>query len=445
MKAGGLPGVLITGARALETIPERAAVVFRGGRVSSIESQTSRVLPPLASAARGEGLPGIDGEGMWLLPGWIDLQANDISWLAGGLRSPEEHRDRIVEVLRLQAARGTTGLLLATLAAPEEEVLAYLRGVALVRAGGSAPAAALLGALVEGTFMNPALSGAHNPAHVRRPDPGLIDRLLSTGGVRAMNLAPEMAEDPAGTIRALVRKGVLVGCGHAKPSGALVREAAAAGLSYAIHLGNGPTGSSLKGFNEGGLLEEALRNDAITATLILDGFHIDRRLVRDIIARKEVARVVGVSDAGFADGAPPGEFTAFGIRGRLAPGGGYLAVVPPSGAPTPDPRSSDASALFGSAVGMREVFQNALNWLSREMEGTWHRRHEALPFTEALRAAAAISSANPARLLGESGRGSLAAGSRADAVLARVEGEAGEYRVEVEMAWVGGEPFFPPR
>jgi len=416
--------VRIRGARTLGEPRDAAEVVFRGSWVAK------------------EGLAGpaidVDAEGDWLLPGWIDLQVNDLAWLSQGLRSPAEHAARIRDVVRYQSERGVTGIVLATVAAPIEEVIAYLEGAAAVQAGREPLDGVLLGVLVEGTFMNPAFSGAHNPAHVRPPGVELLDRLLATGGLRLLNVAPEASEEALDVIARASERGIIVGCGHAKPSGDRVREAVRAGLRYVIHLGNGPTGSSLKGFAGGGLMEEALRNDAVFATVIADGIHLDRRIVRDIIARKEIERVAALSDAGFAMGFPRGEFSAFGVHGEASTDGRYLRVLPQEGAQLPNPLSSDVAMLFGSAVGMREVFENLLNWLSVEMEGIHTRRHAALPFDEALRAASALTSGNPARLLGEAERGHLRPGERADAVLARIRGGPGEYGVEVRDVWVGG-------
>ncbi len=431
--------VLFNRVRTLETEPEPAAVVFRGGNIDSLEAQAARELPRAARAVLAESPEMVEGDGRWLLPGWVNLQVNDLEWLAGGHHSAEEHRVRLHQVLRHQAARGVTGLMLATSAAPEEEILTYLEGIAAVRQGGGLLGGVLLGALLEGTFMNPALSGAHNPAYIRIPERQIMDRFVDTGGVRMMNIAPEMSEDSLELIRHLVRRGVLVGCGHAKPGGMMARQAVEAGLSYIIHLGNGPTGSSLKVFNAGGLMEEALFNDSLTVSLILDGVHLDPRLVRDIIARKEVKRVVGISDSAFALEIPEGEFTVFGVRGRVDPDGRFIQVVPPPGTHPPNPRSSDTIPLFGSAAGMRAVFENILSWLSREMAGIYHRRHRALSLVDALRAAVDLTSANPARVLGESGRGRLAVNSRADAILASIDGVPGEYRVKVDAVWLAGE------
>ena len=97
----------------------------------------------------------LDAEGRWVVPGWIDLQVNDIGWLAGGYRDPGVHAGRIREVLSYQAATGVTGCVLATLAAPLDEIIAYLGGMKEILSGTGNHDEVLLGGLVEGTFMNP--------------------------------------------------------------------------------------------------------------------------------------------------------------------------------------------------------------------------------------------------------------------------------------------------
>ncbi|MBI4606035.1 MAG: hypothetical protein HY721_29060 [Planctomycetes bacterium] len=425
--------VLVRGARVRESGRASAGasdVLLSGGRIVEVGG-------PLAAPS---GATVVDGSGLWLLPGWIDLQLNDIDWLRRGARSPEEHAARVREVAAYQAARGVTGFVLATLAAPPDEIVLYLQGMRRVLDEPLSPAdGAFLGALVEGTFMNPALSGAQNPSWVFPPGRALLDRFLDTGAVRLVNLAPERSEDALELIAHATRRGAVVGAGHAKPHAERLREAVRAGLRYAIHLGNGPTGSSLKRFHDGGMLEEALRNDAIAATVILDGWHVHPELVRDWIARKEVSRVIAVSDAGFAMEVPRGEFEVFGVRGEASPDGRYLRVVPRDAGPGPGPSplSSDTGALFGSAVHMRDVFENALNLLTREMAGVYTRRHPALPLEEALAAASALCSRNAASLLGLADRGEIAAGRRGDVVLAGISGGPGAYAVEVVAVCAG--------
>lgn len=411
------------------------SVGIAAGRIAALGEEADR--------AGGEV---VEADGLFLLPGFIDLQVNDIAWLARGLQDPEAHAARIREVAAYQADRGVTGFVLATLAAPLGEILAYLVGMDHVLGKPRAPADhAFLGGLVEGSFMNPAFHGAHNPDWIVPADRALLDRFVQTRALRLLNVAPECSEEAIEVIREATQRGIVVGCGHAKPHAERVRDAVEAGLRYVIHLGNGPTGSSLKRFHDGGLLEEALRNDRLMVTVIIDGQHVHPRLVRDWIARKEVHRIIGVSDAGFALGPPQGDFEVFGVRGRVAADRSYLYVVAAGSSSPEEPdnseksRSSDAVALFGSAVDQRDVFENTLNLLSRETEGVYHRRHEAWELERALSAAASICSENAARLLGIDDRGRIETGCRADLVLARITGGPGNYRVGIDRTFIGGE------
>ncbi len=394
----------------------------------------------LGAEERGsEGAVEIDAAGLWAVPGWIDLQVNDIGWLSGGLRTPGEHAERIGEVLNYQGGTGVTGCVLATLAAPLDEILAYLLGMKEVLEGGGELSGILLGSLVEGTFMNPEFHGAHNPDWVLPPDPGVLDQLLSTGAVSMINIAPETTPGAIPLIAEAAGRGVVVGCGHAKPHAECVREAVAAGLSYVIHLGNGPTGTSLKVFNDGGLLEEALRNDDLVATFIVDGFHVHPQLLRDWISRKEVSRCVGISDAGFGTGAPTAPFELCGIQGEPADDGRYLRVVRSAEERELAERTSDAGALFGAAIGMREVFENLVNLFSVELEGVHVRSHPALSLADSVAAASSMCSENPARLLGVGDRGVLAPGARGDIALLEITGEPGALEVKVRETLVAAQ------
>ena len=380
----------------------------------------------------------LDAEGRWVVPGWIDLQVNDIGWLAGGYRDPGVHAGRIREVLSYQAATGVTGCVLATLAAPLDEIIAYLGGMKEILSGTGNHDEVLLGGLVEGTFMNPEFHGAHNPDWVLPPDPGVLEQLLATGAVTMINIAPETTPEAISLVAEATSRGVVVGCGHAKPHAECLREAIEAGLSFVIHLGNGPTGSSLKVFNDGGLLEETLRNDKLFATLIVDGYHVHPQLVRDWVCRKEISRCIGISDAGFGTGAPTEPFELCGMEGEPAADGAYLRVVRSPQEIEMAERTSDAGALFGAAIGMREVFENLLNLFSVEMEGVHTRHHPALAVEESLAAASQMCSANPARLLGTGERGRLEEGARADILLLELAGAPGAFDVKVRNTILAG-------
>ncbi len=412
------------------------AVLFEGGKVlawlSSGEAEDLK---------KRQELDCIDGNGHWLLPGWIDLQVNDIEWLAQGFQDAVDHAQRIREVYKYQIEIGVTSIVLATLAAPENEILAYLEGMAhVLHSDGENPLDAMcLGALLEGTFMNPAFHGAHNPEFVFPPNKAQLDTFLQHDSVRFINIAPEMSEDALEVIAYAKSHGLKIGIGHAKPSAERTREAVQAGLEYVIHLGNGPTGSSLKSFGGGGLFEEALYNDGLTATIIADGYHLDPRLVRDIIERKEDQGVVAVSDAGFALGNPAGDFEVFGVQGQVSSNGEYLQVKrkEPPGALAH--LSSDFAPLFGSASDMKAIFNCLLNLFTQPMTGIYHREHAQLELEDALKLASKLCSSNPAHLTGKTDRGRLNVSERADAILLNVTGEPGHHSIEIKDVFLCGQ------
>ncbi|HUU28338.1 MAG TPA: amidohydrolase family protein [archaeon] len=391
----------------------------------------------------------------YLLPGLIDMHINDGVALLRGLSTPEEHADRLAEVSAGLISYGITGVFMATLAAPLQEIRAYLEGMALFqdRWASQRLGTELCGAMLEGTFLNPDNCGAHNPANVFRPERKILDSLTENGVVRIVNIAPEYGDESLDLISYAVEQGLVAAAGHCKPTAEQLIRAVDRGLSYFIHLLNGPTGTNTKAFYGGGTLEGALREDRLTVELIVDFIHVQRPALRDIIARKEYSRLVAVSDIMFPTDAPEGEFEIGGIIGRMSKEKNYLTVVgqrDPEGrvvkiAP-PKIQSCDFSTLYGSVIKMDRVFANMIELLTSDMEGNFVRRHQALPFEEAVRQAAIMCSTNPARVTGRLdgswGRkvGALEEGFEADLVAAEIEKTPSGVKFRPKEVFLAGRP-----
>ena len=427
-------------------MPEAGHLIFTGGKVvtpdrvieGSVELRDGRIVragefPPAAS----DGAEVVDLAGAYLLPGLIDMHINDGVALLKRISSPAGHADRLEKVSRGLVKLGVTGIFPATLAAPVEEVTGYLEGMAEFRRRWeqSPMGTELCGALVEGTFMNPANCGAHNPAYIFPPDREILDRLLDTGVVRFVNIAPEFGDESLELIEYAAGRGVVVGAGHCKPTADQLTKAVDRGLRYFIHLLNGPTGSSTKSFDNGGTLQGALRDDRLAVELIIDLVHVDGRVVRDVISRKGAERVIAISDSMFPTDAPEGEFEINGTLGRIDREHNYIYVtgrrdsegnVRPM--PVPEARTCDVSVLFGAIANMDDVFANLVGLLSVELEGNWVRRHPACPLDEAVRLASMMCSTVPSRVSGmydgSWGRkvGAIEEGFEADLVVADVTG-----------------------
>ncbi len=391
----------------------------------------------------------VDGTGCYLIPGLIDLQLNDMEHLDKTHRtqmSREEHVERFHAIAQSMLLDGVTSFVLASLAMPWDALIEYLSALNAFRERRYANVVSgegserthcfgeqLLGAMVEGTFMNREFRGCHNQEYVLEVKDdwrSKVDQIVATGSIFAINVAPET--NPAACLE-MVREvkekhGKIVAVGHCQPTALQLRSAVAAGVEYVIHLGNGQTGTSYKKFHKGGMLEECLRNDAIHATLIADGFHLSKHYVRDWVARKELHRVSFVSDRAFALTCPP-EFTVFGITGRKeeTEKGAFLRVFrkgDPSLEQLLSPMNTSKISLFGSHCTMLTMFENAMRWFQSEMEGVTVRKHPAFDLRSSLAIAVALCCTNPARLARIGDRvGRIAPGMVGNCCLVRVDAD----------------------
>ncbi|MCE5269811.1 hypothetical protein LLH00_00830 [bacterium] len=275
---------------------EAKKIVLTGGRVvtplgvvsANVEIGGGRILRVGDfPAAGGPGVTVVRLHDSYVLPGLIDMHINDGVSILRGLKTPEQHAARLAEVSRGLLPLGITGVFMATLASPLDELEAYLAGMDLFRERWKAApmGTELCGALIEGTFMNPENHGAQNPDYMYPPSREVLDRLLAHPSVRMVNIAPEFGDTSLELIAYAAGRGVIPAAGHCKPTADQLGQAVERGLRYIVHMYNGPTGSSTKTFDGGGMLEGALRDDRVTAELIGDLVHVAPAVVRDAIGR----------------------------------------------------------------------------------------------------------------------------------------------------------------
>jgi N-acetylglucosamine-6-phosphate deacetylase len=298
-------------------------VLVEDGRVAALEHRLDA--PP-------------DVEVDVLSPGFVDLHVHALDG-AGTIGSPD-----VAGLSRALAARGVTGFLATTVAAPVEELLPLLGPVAV-------QGARCLGVHLEGPWLSPHHAGAQPREALAPPELADLDRLVAAGPPAMVTLAPELP----GALDAIAKAsaaGVVVALGHSAASYDEAAAGVAAGARHVTHCFNAMAPLHHR---EPGLAGAALDLPDLTVEVIADGVHLHPAVVRTVWRACGPARVCLVSDA--VDVALPGTAAA-----RLPDG-----------------------TLAGSRIGLDQAVRNAVAW--------------GIPLGDAL----TMASVTPASVLGGSG------------------------------------------
>ena len=330
----------------------------------------------------GIGLASPNGRGV-AVPGFVDLQVNGFAG-TDFLDADADGYRRAGEAL---LETGVTAYLPTFITAPEEQLVAALRRVPT---GGDGPR--ILGVHLEGPFLSPWRLGIH-PASARRdPDVALLERLLDSGPVRLVTLAPELPGADA-LIATLLRREIAISCGHSDATADEANAAFDAGVRTVTHLFN-----AMRPFRhrDPGIAGAALARDDVIVQIILDGLHLAPETA-SVVWRAGAGRVALVTDAMAGAGLTDGTYRLGGLDIDIRDGAAQGAD----------------GVLAGSTLTMLAAVQN-LHALGATLE-------------QAVEAATEL----PARVLRQPAVGRIAVGLPADVVVLTDE-------LEIERVLVGG-------
>jgi N-acetylglucosamine-6-phosphate deacetylase len=361
-------------------------VVIEGGRIIQVAPGPSPSAPGQPVLALPEST---------LVPGFIDLQVN------GGagvdcLRCAPEAYDTLGRYL---AATGVTAYLPTIVSAPLEEMRQAV-DVMVAAAGRQGPLPAILGAHLEGPYLNPLRRGAHRTQDLRHPS---VAEMAEThrrakGMLRIVTLAPEL-EGAESMVRWLAAERVTVSFGHTDAGYDEIMTAAAWGGRMVTHVFN-----AMRGFHhrEPGAAGAALLATGLTVGVIADLVHLHPASLQVIARVAGMSRVALVTDAISAAGMGRGNFSlgaqAVGVRDGVA-------------------RLADGT-LAGSVLAMVRGVHN-------------FARSTSVGLREAVQAASLV----PARLLGLARKGRITPGADADLVGLDREGSVALTLVRGDVAF----------
>ena len=231
----------------------------------------------------------------YILPGFIDLHVH-----GGGGRDTMQGGDAVQAIAALHARHGTTSMLATTMTAPLADIEGALRAIGQAANARRPGAARVLGAHLEGPYINPGKLGAQ-PDYTRGASLAEVQRLAALAPLRLITLAPEITGHLA-LVRALTDAGMRVQIGHTTGSYEDGVAALAQGAAGFTHLFNAMSGLHQRA---PGMVGAALAH-AEYAELIPDLLHVHAGAMR--VALRAIPRLYCVTDSTAACGMPDGEY-----------------------------------------------------------------------------------------------------------------------------------------
>ncbi|MCL2322318.1 MAG: N-acetylglucosamine-6-phosphate deacetylase [Oscillospiraceae bacterium] len=246
----------------------------------------------------------IDGNGLYLSPGFIDVHIHG----AGGVDTMDGSFESINLISKILCEHGTTSFLPTTMTCPKDDIKSALRSIKSAINRGC-EGAAVLGVHLEGPFISPNMIGAQNPNFVLEPSIDAFNEIASEylDIVKVVTLAPEL-EGALDLIKYLSEKKIKISIGHSSASFKEAKEGIKCGCSHATHLFNAMTGLHHR---EPGIIGAVFDSD-ITCETISDGIHVVYPALRITYKIKTSDKVLLVTDAMMACAMPEGKYSLGG-------------------------------------------------------------------------------------------------------------------------------------
>lgn len=340
-----------------------AGLTIIGDRVTDITEKPSPGAKPLAR---------------WVVPGFVDTHCHG----GGGAEFSDPNQEAVENAINTHRLHGTTTLFGSTVAAPINTLCSQL-----IRLRALFDAGLIAGVHLEGPFLATEKSGAHHKDALITPSQEAIDALLNAGqdSIKMVTMAPELP-GASDAIPRLTKAGIAVAFGHSNASSEQTHAGIATGIRVATHLFN-----AMNPINHRapGPIPALLTDSKVAIELICDGIHLEKDIIKMAVQTAGVERVILVTDAMAAAGAPEGDYSLGGLPVRVANHTARL-ITP----------SQTLGAIAGSTLTMDRAFWFMVNRLGFSIAQT-----------------SQMASTNPARTHHLPEVGSLTPGKYADLCL----------------------------
>lgn len=278
----------------------------------------------------------LDLEGMFLLPGFIDIHTHG----ALGIDFNAATEDEIATVSDFFSCHGVTTYLPTVLTDTKEVMVRQLSLLSNPKILERNPT--IGGIHLEGPFLNPVYKGAMPEGLLLAPDTQLLQELFeaSRGTIKVLTISPELP-GALDVIKRAVSLGIRVSLGHSAASYEESMEAFNAGAVSTTHIMNA---MKLLHMHDPAILTAALEQDCY-AEMICDGFHLHPPIVRLLLKTKGYQKMICVTDSISATGRPDGHYW-LGVN-RVEVKNGDAKVI-------------ESGARAGSTLTMDQALRNVM-------------------------------------------------------------------------------------
>lgn len=332
----------------------------------------------------------IDGNGLYLSSGFIDQHIHGAfgkDAMDGSIHSLEEISKSIISC-------GVTSFLPTTMTMGFLNIKSALDSIKSYK--GREKGAKIIGAHLEGPFINEKYKGAQDNKYINKPNIDLIKQYLDI--IKLITYAPELDDGLRFTSDILEYKNIVLSIGHSNCDMDLAIRLYDLGVKNITHCFN-----AMNSFHHRspGIIG-ALFVKNFNVEYIADGIHSDLRMLRGFINKIGKSKAILVSDAMRASLLSTGEFDL----------GGQLVIVDKDSAKLKD------GTLAGSILRINQAVRNVIS--------------ETISMPEAIQ----MVTENPAKSLGlYDVIGSIAVGKNADLVLFDEE-------INISQVYINGKKLF---
>jgi N-acetylglucosamine-6-phosphate deacetylase len=370
------------------------AILYSSNQPVSIEISDGKIL------AIHESRKSANGPRLKVAPGLIDIQINGYNGI--DFSDPDLTVEDLKKTIKGLWEVGVTTILATVTTNDHEILMGAFRALSEAQAD-PLVSKAIPGFHLEGPYISPVAGfrGAHPEIHIRPPDLEEFQKYQEAARdrIKLLTVAPEF-DGIMPVIQHCAANDIVVSLGHHNGTAEQITAAVDAGASLITHLGNGCANMIHRHNNP---LWPQLAEDRLSASIITDGFHLNREEVLTFYKVKGDDLIILVSDAVDLAGLPPGEYQRWGGTVLL----------------TPDVVKFPAeNVLAGAASPISKCVGNMMKFTGCSLESAIN-----------------MATRNPARLIGLEDIGEIEVGKRADLILFSLEGK----EIRIHQTMIDGE------